>query len=137
MKGKEQAWRRSPISSLAHQIRMNGVRQANILPTCSLDKSNRALYEPEDVRAKKSALVKPESRSSVVTSRAKGMLKQKVLALSTTGVTKENMDAVDRVKEVRSALRASILLQRHCLHDQDGSSACKRQLSACVAHGLQ
>lgn len=96
----KQGWRRSPISPLAHSIRMDAVRQANIYPTCRLDKSSRAVYEPEDVWAKRAALAKPESRSSVGNSRAKGMFKQKVLAISTTGVTKANMDAVDRVKEV-------------------------------------
>lgn len=79
---------------------MNGVRQANIYPTCRLDKSSRSLYEPEDVWAKRAALVKPGSRSGVGNSKAKGMFKQKVMALSTTGVTKENMESVDRVKEV-------------------------------------
>lgn len=79
---------------------MDAVRQANIYPTCRLDKSSRAVYEPEDVWAKRAALVKPETRSSVGNSRARGMFKQKVLAISTTGVTKANMDAVDRVKEV-------------------------------------
>ena len=97
----KQVWRRSPISPLAHSIRMDAVRQANIYPTCRLDKSSRAVYEPEDVWAKRAALVKPESRPSVGMSRARGMFKQKVLTISTTGVTKANMDAIDRVKEVR------------------------------------
>lgn len=80
---------------------MDAVRHANIYPTCRLDKSSRAVYEPEDVWAKRAALVRPESRSNVGSSRARGIFKQKVLAMSTTGVTKANMDAVDRVKEVR------------------------------------
>lgn len=79
---------------------MDAVRQANIYPTCRLDKSSRAVYEPEDVWAKRAALVKPESKSSVGSLRARGMFKQKVLAISTTGVTKANMEAVDRIKEV-------------------------------------
>lgn len=97
----KQGWRRSPISPLAHSIRMDAVRQANIYPTCRLDKSSRAVYEPEDVWAKTAALVKPESRSNAGSSRARGMFKQKVLTISTTRVTKANMDAIDRVKEVR------------------------------------
>lgn len=79
---------------------MDSVRQANIFPTCRLDKSSRAVYGPEDVWAKRAALVKPESRSGTSSSRARAILKQKVMTMSTTGVTKENMEAVDRVKEV-------------------------------------
>lgn len=101
MSVEKRAWRRSPISPLAHSIRMDTVRQANIYPTCRLDKNSRAVYEPEDVWEKKAALVKPNSRSSVSSSWARDMLKQKVLTISTTGVTKANMDVVDRVKEVR------------------------------------
>lgn len=89
---------------------MDAVRQANIYPTCRLDKSNRAVYEPEDVWAKRAALVKPESRSNVGSSRTRGMFKQKVLAISTTGVTKANMEAVDRVKEVN--LKLCVLLHQ-------------------------
>ncbi len=84
---------------------MDAVRQANIYPTCRLDKSSRAVYEPEDVWAKRAALVKPDSRSSVGSSRTRGLLKQKVHALTTTGVTKTNMESVDRVKEVQQYMR--------------------------------
>lgn len=82
---------------------MDAIRQANIYPTCRLDKSSRAVYEPEDVWAKKAALVRPDSRSKVGSVRTRGMFKQKVLAISTTGVTKANMDTVDRFKEVYTA----------------------------------
>lgn len=104
---ERRGWRPSPISPLAYAIRMEGVRQANIYPTCRLDKSNRAVYEPEDVRAKRAALVKPESRKNMGSSKAKGMFRQKLIALTTTRVTKENMEAVDRIKEVsiNSAIR--------------------------------
>lgn len=78
---------------------MDVVRENNIYPTCRLDKSSRALYEPEDVWAKRAALAKIDSRSSV-SDKTKGFLKQRVLAMKTTGVTKENMEAVDRVKQV-------------------------------------
>lgn len=101
MSVEKRAWRRSPISPLAHSIRMDTVRQANIYPTCRLDKTNRAVYEPEDVWAKRAALAKPDSRGGPGGSWARDMFKQKVLAISTTGVTKANMDVVDRVKEVR------------------------------------
>lgn len=100
MSVEKRLWRRSPISPLAHSIRMDTVRQANIFPTCRLDKSSRAVYEPEDVWAKKAALVKPVSRSGDGSSWARDMFKQKVLTISTTGMTKANMDVVDRVKEV-------------------------------------
>lgn len=100
MSTEKRGWRRSPISPLAHAIRMDAVRQANIYPTCRLDKSGRAVYEPEDIWAKRAALFKPNSRSSVGGSRSRAILKQKVIALSTTGVTKENMESVDHVKEV-------------------------------------
>eukprot|EP00752_Nemacystus_decipiens_P004018 g3681.t1 len=100
----KQGWRRSPISPLAHSIRMDAVRQANIYPTCRLDKSSRAVYEPEDVWAKRAALVKPETRSNVGNSWARGMFKQKVLTISTAGVTKANMESIDRVKETVAVL---------------------------------
>ncbi|CAM9365008.1 unnamed protein product [Ectocarpus fasciculatus] len=100
-------WRRSPVSPLAHNIRMDAIRQANIYPTCRLDKSNRAVYEPEDVWAKKAALVRPDSRSNAGSLRARGMFKQKVLAISTTGVTKANMDTVDRFKATVAVLMRS------------------------------
>lgn len=93
------AWRRSPISPLAYTIRMDGVRQANIYPTCRLDKSNRAVYEPEDVWAKRAGLAKIDSKSNLG-GKARGMFKQRVIAMSTARVTKENMEAMDRVKEV-------------------------------------
>lgn len=96
----KKGWRRSPISPLAYSIRIEGVRQANIFASCRLDKSTRAVYEPEDVRAKRAGLVKPASSSSAGSGKTRGMFKQKVMALSATGVTKENMEVVDRVKEV-------------------------------------
>lgn len=92
-----------PISALAYTIRIEGVRHANIYPTCRLDKSNRALYEPEDVWAKRAALAKIGSRSSA-NAKMKGLLKQRVITISTTRVTKENMEAVDRVKQACSVL---------------------------------
>lgn len=95
-----------PISALAYTIRMEGVRHANIHPTCRLDKSNRALYEPEDVWAKRAALAKIDSRSGF-TGKTKGLLKQRVITMSTTRVTKEDMEAVDRVKQVGSAVEPS------------------------------
>lgn len=76
---------------------MDGVRQANIYPTCRLDKSNRAVYEPEDVSAKRAALARVDSR---IKSGARGLLKPKVLVMSTVRVTREDIKAVDRVKEV-------------------------------------
>lgn len=92
-------WRRSPISALAYAIRMDEVRQTNIYPTCRLDKSSRALYEPEDVWAKRAALAKVESRSSA-NGKTRGLFKQRATTMSATRVTKEDMEAVDRVKEV-------------------------------------
>ncbi|CAB1108639.1 unnamed protein product [Ectocarpus sp. CCAP 1310/34] len=86
---------------------MDAIRQANIYPTCRLDKSSRAVYEPEDVWAKKAALVRPDSRPNAGSSRARGMFKQKVLAISTTGVTKANMDTVDRLKEAYKGKKQS------------------------------
>lgn len=105
MSTEKRGWRRSPISPLAHAIRMDDVRQANIYPTCRLDKSGRSVYEPEDIWAKRAALFKPNARSSVGSSRTRAILKQKVIALSTTGVTKENMESVDHVKEVSHSQR--------------------------------
>lgn len=102
MSVEKRAWRRSPISPLAHSIRMDTVRQANIYPTCRLDKHSRAVYEPEDVWVKRANLARPDSRGGA--SWARDMFKQKVLAISTAGVTKANMDVVDRVKEVRHHL---------------------------------
>ncbi|CAM9282411.1 unnamed protein product [Ectocarpus sp. 4 AP-2014] len=107
MSADRRLWRRSPVSPLAHSIRMDAIRQANIYPTCRLDKSSRAVYEPEDVWAKKAGLVRPDSRSNAGSSRARGMFKQKVLAISTTGVTKANMDTVDRFKETVAVLMRS------------------------------
>lgn len=80
---------------------MDAVRHANVYPTCRLDKSNRAVYEPEDVWAKRAALVKPDTRTTVSNSKARVMFKQKVMAISTTGVTKADMENIDLVKEVR------------------------------------
>lgn len=111
----KRGWRRLPISPLAHSIRMDAVRQANIYPTCRLDKSSRAVYEPEDVWAKRAALTKQDWRSSAGSSRARGLLKQKVHAITTTGVTKTNMDSVDRIKEV--CTRRMVLCEGVCMAD--------------------
>lgn len=112
----KKAWRRSPISPLAYSIRMEGVRQANIHASCRLDKSSRAVYEPEDVRAKRAGLVKPTSSSSVGSGKTRGMFKQKVMALSATGVTKENMEVVDRVKEVPCVCNVPRVFDTTCIH---------------------
>ncbi|CAM9242850.1 unnamed protein product [Scytosiphon promiscuus] len=103
----KRGWRRSPISPLAHSIRMDAVRHANVYPSCRLDKKNRAVYEPEDVWAKRAALAKPDTRPTVSSSKARVMFKQKVMAISTTGVTKADMENVDLVKETVAVLMKS------------------------------
>lgn len=96
----ERGWRRSPISSLAYAIQMDSVRQANIFPSCRLDKSNRQVYEPEDVSAKRAAFPRVESRLKNIRRRAKGKFQKSVAILGTVGALKNNMEDIERIKEV-------------------------------------
>lgn len=97
---REREWRRSPISSLAYAVQMDSVRQANIFPSCRLDKSNRQVYEPEDVSAKRAAFPQVESRLKIVRRRAKGKFHKSVAILGTVGVLKNDMEDFGRIKEV-------------------------------------
>lgn len=96
----EREWRQSPISNLAYAIQMDSVRQTNILPSCRLDKSNRQLYEPEDVWAKRAAFPQVDSRLRIIRRRARGKLQKSVAILGTVGALNKDMEDNDRVKEV-------------------------------------
>lgn len=76
---------------------MEGVRQANIYPTCRLDKMNRAVHQLEDVGAKRAGLSRVGPRIPV---KPKGLLKKKVLAMNTARASQEDTEEVRHAKEV-------------------------------------
>lgn len=78
-------------------MRMEVVRQANIHPTCRLDKSSRTVHQLEDVWAKRADLGRDNSKFNP---KGKGLFRQRVLAVNNARVTKEDLEALRRVKEV-------------------------------------